>query len=507
MGTEAYLSQSSLKVNRFAFAFVALVVASVLTLGAAYLIDSYHGQFSEAGRENSQIAYALSQHVDDSFTQIEVLSMGVSERLEVEGIDRFDRARMNLLFKKQVASIPQLAGVFVYDASGRWLSTDKDSYPVSANNSDREYFVFHKNHPDDNRIHIGPVIKSRSTGDLVIPVSRRINGVNGAFAGIFLATLRLDYLTRYYDQFTVKEGSVVVLSLADGTVLARSPYVESMIGQSLAAGKIFTNYLPSQRSGSVVVPSVLEKIDKLFSYQLTDRYSLFLAVGVTKTSLMRPWIIKATIAAVVIGLMLLGLAMVGHAMLRHINFVVRAENELKLAQSALQKLVTEDPLTGLFNRRHLDALLPIELSRARRNGSSLGMIMIDIDYFKRFNDTYGHVLGDKCISDVSNAVVACIRRPSDFAVRYGGEEIAAVLPETDELGTFETASRIRNAIHGLGIAHDTSPFKRVTVSVGWVTICPQEDELPPAKLVSKADEALYEAKGAGRNTVFPVPYG
>ena len=116
----------------------------------------------------------------------------VVERLVVEGVEDFQRGRMHQLFKSQVRTMPQLAGLFVYDKAGNWLSTDKDTSPPSANNLDREYFFYHQKFPDDERIHIGPVIKSRSTGDLVIPVSRRINGPNGQFTGIFIATLRLD---------------------------------------------------------------------------------------------------------------------------------------------------------------------------------------------------------------------------------------------------------------------------------------------------------------------------
>jgi len=500
----SYPTAREFAANRFAYFLLVLAVTSVLGFGLIYLASSYHQQFAEAGKDNADLVHALSQQAEDSLTQIEVLSIGILERIEVDGVDQFQRPRMNRLFKSQVLAMPQLAGLFVYGRSGEWLSTDKDTYPPSANNADREYFKYHQAHPDDQGLHLGPVIRSRSTGDLVIPVSRRINGPDGAFAGVFLATLRVDYFIRFYNEFLSNGNTVVVLALADGTVLTRAPFMASAVGQSLASGEIFSRHLPVATSGTVMVPSVLDKVDKLFSYQLNPRYPLFMSVGVTKSSLMQPWYTEAAIAVAVILILLLCLAYCGKALLRQIRYVMQAESSLQAAHVALQKVATQDALTGLFNRRHLDTILPIEMSRSRRNGRPLGLIMIDIDYFKRFNDLYGHVEGDRCLTEVGAAVMNSMRRPGDIAVRYGGEELLVLLPDTDPAGTYQIATRIHRAIHQLNIHHAASPSQRVTASLGWSILAPQDQATTDKKFVMAADEALYQAKGAGRDRIFPA---
>jgi len=166
----------------------------------------------------------------------------------------------------------------------------------------------------------------------------------------------------------------------------------------------------------------------------------------------------------------------------------------------LQRLSYLDPLTGIANRRFLEATLSREWKLEARSGQPLSVIMVDIDWFKLFNDTYGHIPGDECLRQVAACLEAAVRRPSDQVGRYGGEEFCVILPMTDREGAIFTAKRIMRGIHELAITHDSSPLGRVTVSMGIATREPCHSGHYDS-LVHAADTALYHAKISGRNRI------
>ena len=180
--------------------------------------------------------------------------------------------------------------------------------------------------------------------------------------------------------------------------------------------------------------------------------------------------------------------------------LAEANARLEVANNALLDLANRDGLTGLDNRRRFDTLLDEEFRRARRQELPLGLVLADVDCFKPFNDRYGHLAGDDCLRRVAEAIYATLRRPGEHAARYGGEEIAALLPATDADGAGVVAERIRLAVRTLGIPHAGSPFGVVTISAGAAAMIPFEDDRA-ASLVAAADRALYDAKADGRDRV------
>ena len=169
-------------------------------------------------------------------------------------------------------------------------------------------------------------------------------------------------------------------------------------------------------------------------------------------------------------------------------------------QRILATLAAKDALTGLANRRTFDDTLMAEVRRASRAGSPLSLLMLDVDCFKSFNDTYGHQRGDTCLKAVAEAIQGAVRRAGDTVARYGGEEFSVILPDTDQSGAAITAERIRRAVVDLGLAHGGSTAAAVvTVSLGAATAV--LDSLDAGELVKTADAALYRAKRAGRNRI------
>jgi len=178
-----------------------------------------------------------------------------------------------------------------------------------------------------------------------------------------------------------------------------------------------------------------------------------------------------------------------------------SQQQLLDTNLVLQRLIKSDGLTGLANRRHFDEYLEIEWKRALRYQSELSLLMIDVDYFKAYNDQHGHVAGDEVLRRVGESLRGSCTRATDLAARYGGEEFAVIMPGTAAGGARLQAEKIRRAVEALGIPHDLpKPGSPISVSIGIATVRPSP-ERDPLSLVIKADEGLYLAKHSGRNQV------
>lgn len=179
----------------------------------------------------------------------------------------------------------------------------------------------------------------------------------------------------------------------------------------------------------------------------------------------------------------------------------RVETELERANEELQRLASLDGLTRIANRRKFDEQLKIEWKRQAREQQPLSLILCDIDYFKRYNDKYGHLAGDECLKQVAQVIAQCARRPGDIVARYGGEEFAIILPNTDADGAMQVARNIQHKLRMLQIPHEASSVSRfVTLSIGVFCVIPHADSSPDF-VVHAADLALYQVKEQGRNAV------
>ena len=184
-------------------------------------------------------------------------------------------------------------------------------------------------------------------------------------------------------------------------------------------------------------------------------------------------------------------------------FKALQESQQRLAEmnKRLMRLSILDGLTGIPNRRRFDESLGIEWKRAMRNKTPISLILMDIDYFKLYNDHYGHQEGDECLKKVAKTLESLIQRPTDLVSRYGGEEFVALLPETGPDGAKILAERMRQTVEELCIPHQQSKVSKcVTLSLGVASVVPERGE-SAEKLVEMADKALYKAKQSGRNRV------
>jgi len=259
-----------------------------------------------------------------------------------------------------------------------------------------------------------------------------------------------------------------------------------MMGLASVTATGYAAHLAS--SSSITIPLLLPGIVQMFI--IGSRVSVGVGIGacVGSAALFSVWI------------------RVHKAMVEAIGLNLVLESEIarrKTVEKRLHALSIEDRLTGLANRRRFDEVLDIALRRARREEQPVSLIMIDVDYFKAFNDRYGHVAGDECLKMVAQAVDAAVKRPADLAARYGGEEFAVVLPSTDLEGAVGVAEEIRARVCALRIPHAGSGVADtdfVTLSAG-VAVTSQADVTHPEELIQSADALLYQAKGEGRNRV------
>lgn len=483
---------------RLTVAFMVLVVTAFMLVEGWRIWRDYRHAFETAHDSVNNLARATAQHAEDAIRQVDALTAVLAERLEGDGMQNINVPRIHALLQQQVAILPQLHGLFVYDADGDWIVTDKSVTPANANNRDRDYFIYHRTHLDTN-VRIGAVVKSRSTDDYIIPVSRRLNGPDGSFAGVMLGTVRVSYFVDYYGDFKIDHMGALVLALKDGTILTRRPFDATVIGQSLADSVIFTEHLPRGSAGVAEVQAVVDGTRRLYGYRELDTYPLVVEAGLSREFIVQAWRNDVIKTGVILLMMLAGLGGLGVVVLRQLGERMLMEQEIRRAHQAVRDMALTDSLTGLGNRRRLDMVLSVEIARARRQGSPLALAMLDIDYFKRFNDRYGHPAGDDCLCRVGQVIAQTVRRPADLAVRYGGEEFTILLPDTDAAAAGRIIQSVLDAIRELDIEHRDHPGGRVTASAGLMVSMPAQEVVTPASMIKTADALLYVAKHKGRD--------
>ncbi|MVV47825.1 diguanylate cyclase [Pseudomonas sp. PB120] len=477
--------------------FIAAVCLCLCGLLYLQLEQSHRQDLDAAQVASANLTRAMAQQAEDTFMKADLVLTGLTEWLQVDGYGSAQKARLQKTFERRVLALEQLHGIFLFDKNGQWVVTSFEDLPRGPGVADREYFKFHQQNVS-SVAHIGPAIRSRKNDEWIIPVSKRVNDKNGNFQGVLLAGIKMSYFDQFFKSFSIDDNGSMFLALTDGTLLARRPYVEAQIGTSLANGEIFQTLLPRAPSGSAMVSSVVDGVVRLYGYHQLSAYPLVVAAASSKEAILKGWEATAFQSIVIVALVILGVGLFGWVFIHQVRDGERIEADLRKAQEALELIATHDSLTGLANRRLFERALDIEFGRGARRSTSLSLIMLDIDFFKRYNDAYGHVAGDHCLAEVARALKSCCHRKADLAVRYGGEEFAVLLPETDIHGALAIAELIRRSVIDKNITHSGSPTGYVTVSLGCYAFVPTgRDSIE--MFIQCADAALYRAKHSGRN--------
>jgi diguanylate cyclase (GGDEF)-like protein len=383
-----------------------------------------------------------------------------------------------------------MGSILVLDEAGNIKFDSKAFPPRQVNLADRDYFKVQRDSPDAG-LYVSHPFMPRVTGaDTSIALSRRISRPDGSFGGVVVGTMRLRYFRNLFAGMNLGAGGSMALMVSDGTMLMRRPYDPLVVGINLTGTANYSRFV-QQPSGDFFGTAAIDGVERWYAFRHIDMYPMILDVALSTRDMYvqwrhRAWIIGALIAA--LNVTIIALAILFSQQLRH----------RRAAEDELRELARTDGLTGVNNRRTFEENVDGEWRRAQRNAWPLSILLIDVDSFKGFNDLYGHSAGDDALIDVARCIAQNVRRPGDTAARYGGEEFAVLLPNTDEAGAMRIAEQIRAAVQALQHRHVASSHHVLTVSIGVAT-ARGEAMATSRELVNAADEALYDAKDAGRN--------
>ena len=484
--------------------FVAVVCISLIGISLWGISNSLAYHLHEKEIEMSNLSKALSSSIAATLTQADVVILGIQKQTSSEGTGPEELKKLGAILKVQQERLPQVHGFSIYDEQGRWLLNSSDRTRPDTNNSDRDYFIYHRDHTS-SAVFLGPPIRSRSTNEWIITLSRRISHTDGRFAGVTIVTLYLKYFLSLYDNIDIGKNGIINLVSSTGHIIVRQPFHDAEVGTDISTGEVFTLLTPGAASGTATIRSFIDNIVRIISFHRVDGYPLVVIAAFDKNEILTDWRRESFASFIISSILLLILSLLGYRLIKIMSQQIQAQKELQYSESAyieankaLGQLALEDGLTGLSNRRKFDLFISSEINKAKRKPDDLALILIDIDLFKKYNDYYGHVQGDECLKSVSTLIKKNITRENDLAARYGGEEFAIVLPNTDYVGAFIIAEKIRTDVERSAIQHYESPAKVVTISIGISALSGSKADTPE-QLIDIADKALYVAKTSGRN--------
>ncbi|AWM86525.1 hypothetical protein C4E04_07120 [Microvirga sp. 17 mud 1-3] len=470
-----------------------LIALGILAISAHTLRNDYLDTWQEAENSSRNLLTAIARDLGSDLDLLDLSLKGVIEGLRYIGFQRLPPDLQHRVLFDRVATASLMGSLVVVNEAGELIA---DAGPVIAprsfNLADNESFVVHKANSYIGLYVSRPFKDPLRNGELSLGLSRRLSYSDGRFAGVVMGFLPLHTVNQLFNDLRLGKHGTINLFRGDGILLTRHPFDTSQINQNLGTSLQVQRLLHAP-NGTLDSVSPIDQVRRIISFQRLDDQPLVLTVALSVDEFLAAWRVKAIVMSLMTGI--LCFAVVG--------LTVLFQRELKRrtkAETKLRRLARTDDLTGLLNRRGFREIFEREWRQAIRSGSSISLLYIDADYFKSFNDRYGHGKGDDVLRTIAHMLNANIQRPRDVSARHGGEEFAIVLPETDASGARMVAENIRQAIMALGIAHEGSPYHIVTVSIGVASARPPRGSMA-AILFEAADTALYKAKAAGRNNV------
>lgn len=467
----------------------------MLAVSGVMLFELRKDAFEKADQTSRNLLQVIERDINRNFEILDLSLQAIVDNLRVPGVAASTPELRQLILFDRAATAQDMGVMFVLDERGD-VSIDEGALPPRQGNyADREYFRVHKAKPDLG-LYIGHPLVSRLTGERMLPFSRRIAKPDGSFGGVAYGSLKLSYFSRLFDRLGLGQDGAINLYLRDGTRIMRQPYREEDIGANIANAPTFLRFV-SARSGSFIGASVRDKIERHYAFTQIGDLPLILNVALSTREIEAEWLEKAVVIGSIV-LVLCGLT-IALSLLFGRELRRRSAMEVELSRRSVT-----DALTGVTNRGGFEEAVKRIWKDRLRGKDALSLLLIDADHFKRYNDRYGHAIGDEVLKGLARALSMSVHRPSDLVARVGGEEFAILLPDTDREGAMRIAEKVHANLRSLAVPFVGIEAGTITVSIG-LAVSFSSDAGTPDSLYRRADAALYEAKASGRDQTKCAP--
>lgn len=466
-----------------------LVVASILlalglwSVGAFLLWTMRKNDLGKAMLAADNVIATMANDVARNIDMFDLSLNAVIDNSATPGADKLTGELQQQLLFDRAATARYLRSIKVLNQAGYPILDSRTLSPARKSYANRDYFLVHRDNPDTG-LYIGHPYFGDG-GGYRIGISRRLSHRDGSFAGVVAGIMELDYFKDMFDHVVLSPDSLLALANSDGTLVMRKPLSAGDIGRDMSRSALFRQ-AQNAASGQFGSEGKRDGVDRVYTFHRVGNYPLVVVMGVSVEDALAGWRRDATAVAAIFAV--LGLSTIALAL-----FAGRELRRREAAETRLKILATTDPLTQISNRRGFAATLASEWTEAFATGAAVGLLMIDVDHFKSYNDQNGHQAGDRALIMIGRVLDGARRNRRDLVARYGGEEFAMILPGASLDEAFEIGEAIRRQV---GEIADKEALP--TVSIGASSLVPS---LPDASdiLIAVADAALYKAKVDGRN--------
>lgn len=470
-------------------------------------------QLEHSSMNAQDIGSTLASSISGSFQNIDLTLLAASDHIR----DSYQYKNKNeseviAALRELQSRVPAISFLQAADVRGNTIFNTYNGDDESVNIADRWYFQQLKNNPAAEMIISEPLL-GRSSKKWVLVCARRLTLTNGAFGGIVYASIELDGIANRLAGGNLKLSGDDVIMLRDNehNVIVRFAHgVQdlSLLGKKSTSPDLAALDAAHAQSGSYIANSSVDQVRRSYYFQRIPGRSISLVVGIAVKDALAEWELESKkswgVIAILICVIIFSAALILRSKLHHQQAFSELQNTqiaLELSNQELARLSTTDSLTGLANRRKFEEVSAHEWLRAQRKQEPLTVAMVDVDFFKIYNDLYGHQSGDLCLQMVAKTLAAGLRDGSDFVARYGGEEFIILLPGQHAEGAYDVLDRLRRDIAESKLSHVGSQFISViTFSVGFAVAIPQAGKTV-TELIEQADQNLYIAKRNGKNQV------
>ncbi|MFZ4808564.1 MAG: sensor domain-containing diguanylate cyclase [Hyphomicrobiaceae bacterium] len=476
---------------RSARLLVAVAISGALgLLGIALLVlaDMKAMTWERAQTEATNIVSILKDDIGRTLREGDVVLSGITEVLEMpEFRGLTPEVRRVFLFSGAHATA-QFSAMRVLSYDGTLLYSNEHESRSSM--GDHLALLHHANTRADV-MHVSQPLPDQR-GGFEIVLSRRFEVAN-SFAGVVTAHLPVTYFARLFASVQLEKGLSLTIVHGDERLVYRTLDGVKRTGVSVRGTPLMTR-ASSSSEGHLEERSTIDGVLRHYTHAKIDQFPLRVLFGRSIDTIANAhWNSAQWIVAVIVFLAAIQVFLAAG--------LVREFRSRLAAEEKLEDLVNRDSLTNLANRRRFDAVMSTEWRRATRSQEPVALLMIDADHFKKYNDYYGHPVGDRLLETLADAIRAAAKRAGDLAARFGGEEFTIVLPGLHLAEAAHVAEQLRSTIAALEIEHHNHPLGFVTVSIGVASLVPVAGIGGPDDLVACADLALYDAKENGRNRV------